>query len=301
MTHTFLTRKRNGLEWLIAPGLAQFPWLLHAFSTRVGGMSGPPAGGLSLGKSVGRQPASVLANRAAFLAVLGAKKFSLASAHQVHSAEILEAVRLSGGKLQYRPAGCREKAMRGVPRADAMLTQDRGVLLSVRSADCLPILVVDPQSRAVAAIHAGWRGALKRIAEKAVGEMRRVLGSDPHRLFAALGPCIGPCCYEVGVEVLDSFSGEFTGAERYFKSLEESRPIQASRPSHPLLTKRAPGGLPRSLDIPAVVRDQLRRAGLPDSHIEAAGLCSSCHPELFFSYRSEGDAAGRMMAVIGVR
>ncbi|MGH9450971.1 MAG: peptidoglycan editing factor PgeF [Terriglobia bacterium] len=279
------------------------PWLVHAFSTRRGGVGRPPAAGLNLGDAGSTQRASVVKNRRVFFDALRVAGFSLASLRQIHSAEVFEAGK--GRTLEYRPAGY-EFAPQAQPErcsGDAMLTREEGVLLSIRTADCLPILIVDPQLRAIAAIHAGWRGALKRVTGKTIGEMRRLYGSKPEGLFAALGPCIRPCCYEVGEEVVDGFTARFVNSAKYFKKRTGGGPGKQS----PSFLSMMPPGHDRAtgsgfcLDLAASARDQLRSAGLLPSHIQEAGFCTSCRTDLFFSYRKEGSATGRIMAVIGIR
>src|SRR5262249_40487911 len=124
--------------------------------------------------------------------------------------------------LKYAPLGSTAAQMSGdsLPSGDALLTNQPGILLSVRTADCVPILFVDPARHVIAAVHAGWRGSLQRIAEKTVGEMRRALHSQPEELLAAIGPSIRACCYEVGQEVVEAFGGRFTRCEDYFKLKE---------------------------------------------------------------------------------
>jgi YfiH family protein len=193
-----------------------------------------------------------------------------------------------------------------LPPGDALLTDQPGILLSVQTADCLPILLVDPSHRAVAAVHAGWRGLLQRIAEKTVGEMQRAFHLRPEELRAAIGPSIRACCYEVGQEVVEMFRGRFTGSEGYFgKPSDEGAKRIAPKPQHPLATGRTPpfhgsyGAAPAHLDLVAIARDQLQNAGLRSESIYVADFCTACRTDLFFSHRKEG-ATGRMMAVIGM-
>jgi YfiH family protein len=305
---SFLIRRKSGLEWLVSPNLAQFPWILHAFSTRRGGASKPPAAGLNLGTGSRNQSPAVLKNRRLFLEAIRATAFSLDSVHQIHSAEILHVTRRSKTKVQYRPSAYEsaEDCSSAEGCGDALVTIEPRILLSVRTADCLPILLVDPDLRAVAAIHSGWRGALTRVAEKTVGGMRRTLGSNPQRLFAAVGPSIRACCYEVGEEVVDAFAGSFVNSERYFEKATESATGKRGFPEMSFLSMTPPGherpiGSGFCLDLVAVAVDQLLSAGVPASHIRAANFCTSCHSGLFFSYRKEGSATGRMMAAIGIR
>ena len=159
-------------------------------------------------------------------------------------------------------------------------------------------------NRAVAAVHAGWRGTVKRIVEKGVGEMVRCFGSRPRDLKAAIGPGIQGCCYEVGEEVRSQFESQFRYGASLFREVKESDPV---REKYPLLflTARAPGHseLPKKifLDLVEANRQQLLAVGVPTKGIEASPLCTNCHPELLFSYRAEKGKTGRMMAVAGIR
>jgi YfiH family protein len=191
-----------------------------------------------------------------------------------------------------------------LPSGDALLTDQPGILLSVQTADCLPILLVDPARRAVAAVHAGWRGLLQRIAEKAVGEMQRAFHSRPEELRAAIGPSIRACCYEVGQEVVEAYRGRFTRSEGYFTAPPAGDAANASRYPLLFLSARPPGQGPDGaaaarLDLVAVTRDQLQNVGLRSRYICVADFCTACRTDLFFSHRKEG-LTGRMMAVVGV-
>jgi hypothetical protein len=265
--------RRGGLAWIQHPLIARYSWLIHAFSTRQGGVSCGPSAGLNLGFTEGEPRARVRENRDLFFQQLGAEHFAPTALRQVHSASVYQVRRATSGELEYCLGGNRMPEQPGVAQiaGDGLLTDQAGILLSVRTADCLPVLLVDPKHRAVAAVHAGWRGALARIIEKAAGEMRRVYGSEPQDLFAVLGPSIRVCCFEVGEEVEEAFQGRFPHADRFFH-----------------------------LDLVAVARDQLLAAGLAPHHIAAVDFCTACRTDLFYSYRKEGSRTGRMMAVIGI-
>lgn len=301
---------RGGLEWIESCALARLSWLLHAFSTRRGGVSGAPAAGLNLGFTQGDRRTKVQENRRLFFRQLGAERFSLAAVRQTHSAVIYQIVQGPAGKFEYRPAGypspCR--GPNRLPPGDALMTNQAGILLSVRSADCLPVLVADLRKRAVAIVHMGWRGALQRIVEKTVGEMRRVFGSHPSDLRAALGPSIRACCYEVGEDVVAAFRGRFANGEKFFRAAASTRsPRTLARRYPPLfLSSQPPGRHPRAvpamhLDLVAAACAQLRSAGLRLSNIRVADFCTACRTDRFFSHRKEGSQTGRMMAVIGIR
>ncbi len=187
---------------------------------------------------------------------------------------------------------------------DGFITRAPGVLLGIQTADCLPVILVDTKQRAVGVLHAGWRGTVKRIVEKGVGEMRRYFGTLPKNIKAAIGPGIHSCCYDVGPEVRQQFESQFTYAEDLFREIKESDPV---REKYPLLflTARAPGHseLPTKifLDLVEANRRQLIDAGVPPKNISAFTQCTACHPELLFSHRAEKGVTGRMMAVIGIK
>jgi YfiH family protein len=189
---------------------------------------------------------------------------------------------------------------------DGLVTAESGVLLTIRIADCLPVLLVDPERRVVAAVHAGWRGALARIIEKAVGDMRRALGSAPQNLVAALGPSIRACCYEVGEEVVEAFHGSFADADGFFQPLAVTP--EAATDRHTILFMRdcPPGHAPEHapavrLDLIAVARHQLASAGVMPANVLVADYCTACRTDLFFSHRREGAGTGRQIAAIGIR
>ncbi len=307
---TFKIIARDELRWLECRALARFPWLRHAFSTRCGGVSEGPAAGLNLGFITADARANVEENRQRFLAALGAEGYLLAGLRQRHSTHIYLVMRGASGQLEYRPSGFPAPQPPGhpLPVGDALLTREPAVLLSVRTADCLPVLLLDPRRRAVAAIHAGWRSALGRIVEKAVGLMRAVFGSDPQHLLAALGPSIRACCYEVGEEVVAAFCGRFAQGEQFLREAPPGNHSAAftARHSQLFLSGQPPGHPTRPapaahLDLVAVAEDQLRSAGLRPSKIQVADFCTACRTDLFFSHRKEGKNTGRTMAVIGIR
>jgi YfiH family protein len=267
------------------------------------------ASGLNLGYIQSDRRSSVEKNRKLFFRGIGAERFSLATLHQIHSDRIGQVLRAADEKLQYRPSGGSrsEQPKISLSEGDALLTHEPGILLSVRSADCMPVLLVDPRQRAVAAVHAGWRGAVNGIIEKTVMEMGRLFTSRPRDLVAAVGPFIHSCCYEVGEELVETFRQNLPMAEKFFREAESSKAGVATRRKTIGTFQAQPiGDEPRSaptayLDLGVVAHEQLRCAGVPPTHIHISKWCTSCHTDLFFSHRREGSQTGRMMAVIGIR
>jgi YfiH family protein len=195
-------------------------------------------------------------------------------------------------------------AAEGRLKGDALATRARRRLLTVQTADCVPILLVDRRRRAIAAIHAGWRGTLARIAQKTVGDLRRRFGTRPEDLLAAIGPAIGRCCYEVGPEVAQQFSSQFPQPADWFDGPFEALST-GDEPTPFLWLQFDPPGHDRpkrvQLDLVAANRWQLEQAGVRPERIFACGLCTSCHYDWLFSYRREGLRTGRLMAAIGLK
>ena len=281
------------LEILRSDALARLPWLLHGFSTRTGGFSEVYGGqALNLGYTAEDARANVERNREAFFRTMGTvrrdgKLWPVISLRQIHSS-VIHAV---GERPRHILAG------------DGLITTRRGILLGVRTADCLPILLADKKRRAVGALHAGWRGTLARIAEKGVGEMRRQYGSRPRDLVAAIGPGIHRCCYGVGEEVREQFASQFAYAESLFEEVFDSEALHLKYPLL-FLNQRAPGHgePPRSLhlDLAEANRRQLLEAGVEEENLTISDLCTACRKDLLFSYRAEKGITGRMLAVIGI-
>jgi len=284
------TRRISGVEILSARLLDSIPWLIHGFSTRKGGESRlNGARALNLGFTDWDSRQAVIQNRAKFARASGAANMPLVALRQIHSDVVQVFSAAPAEPLQ----------------ADAAATRQSGLALAVQTADCVPILLADTRRRAIAAVHAGWRGTLARIVVKTIGRMRLEFGTQPEDISAALGPAIGRCCYEVGPEVAQAFSGQFPNASEWFDgpferlaSGEEPNPL-------PWLTMMPPGHeLPPErvrLDLRAANRSQLIDSGVRPRNIAVSALCTACRTDLLFSYRREGARTGRLMALMGIR
>jgi len=278
-------RDAGGLQILQADALTKIPWLIHGFSTRPGGASGLAGEKvLNLGFAEWDTKENVLENRRRFQSAIGADSFTLIALKQIHS----DVIHL----FEDFPAEpC---------RGDASATNRSGLLLAVQTADCVPILLADLKRRAIAAVHAGWRGTLQRIVAKTIGKMQMQFGSRPADMLAAIGPSIGGCCYEVGTEVASEFRSQFSNASDWFDELrtgDEPNPLQ-------WLNMAPPGHQPPPknvlLDLRKANRAQLLDAGLREQNIIVSDLCTACRRDLLFSYRKEAGATGRLMSVIGL-
>lgn len=244
----------------------------HAFSTRLGGVSGPPFDSLNLGLAdASGEPdtwCNVQTNWSRLLQACGMTGRVLVRARQVHGVGVVQADRQAD-------------AVRAEPPfvdGDAIVTGDASQVVAVRVADCAPVLLADPAAGLVAAVHAGWRGVVAGVVSRAINTLRQ-RGADPSRLLAAIGPCIGPSAFEVGREVRDAM--EAVGLE----SCVQPRAATAGK---------------WLADLPRAIRMQLRAAGLSGERVDSSGLCTLCEPSTEFSYRRDTARSGRMAAIIGL-
>jgi len=201
----------------------------------------------------------------------------------------------------------RTRAFDRVPQrlleADALITATPGLALVVKTADCPPVLLFDPKSRSVGAVHARWRSTLRRLTQKTVGMMRACYDADPQRMRAVIGPSILKCCYQVGEEVLDAFRSQFTYAEELFSPPQPQNPAQIRLPRQVSLLHLGPrhrATVRTHLDLQEANRRQLLQAGLKPQHITVGSLCTACRSDLFHSYRRDGRRAGRLYAAVGL-
>jgi YfiH family protein len=256
-------------------------------STCYGGKS------LNLGLTSHDAHENVDRNRALFLQALGATNkdrslWPLAQVRQIHSA------------ITHRV----NEVAAHAPAGDGMITNVPGILLAIKTADCVPVLVADVKRRVVGAFHSGWRGTVARVVEKGVGEVRRQFSSLPRDFRAAIGPCIRKCCYSVGAEVHAEFESQFTYADELFEEVFDSNAICIKYPLL-FLNQRAPGhrGLGPEIHLDLVTANcrQLVDAGLQPENISVVDGCTACDTKRFFSHRSEFGMTGRMFSVIGIR
>ena len=289
------TKSTSGaLEIIRSPLFGDIPDLVHGFSTRFGGFSEAYGGGqLNLGYTASDERGNVDKNR---------RKFFLALAPAVASPRVVSLRQIHSGIV--RIVRSRDRLSASPLPGDGIVNNQRGAILAIQVADCVPVLVADAKGKAVGAFHAGWRGTAKRIVERGVGSMRAAFGCKPKNLYAAIGPCIHACCYAVGDEVIDEFRSQFVYADELFSEVYDRDPIKEKYPLL-FLTARAPGhsniGPQTHLDLVAANRRQLIDAGVPPDHIWAAEECTSCRTDLLFSHRGEAGYTGRMMAAIGMR
>lgn len=280
------------------PGWEAHDWLRAGFSTRSGGLStvyaagaqtstGRPVSEQNLGFTAHDDAAAVARNRLRLAAAIAGRRTppTLVTVRQIHSNRTLvvdSASAETSVTAMLTPEG--RAAMEG----DGLMTDEAGLLLGIMTADCVPILVADTKTRAVAAFHAGWRGTVAGIVERGVGAMQQRYGSKPQHLIAAIGPAIGACCYSVGAEVRAQFEQQFVYANELFRQVSGA----------------ARGDSAMHLDLHEANRRQLLAAGLRPQSITVIGECTACTRQRsgrrkYFSHRAEAGFTGRMMAIIG--
>ncbi len=249
--------------------------VVHAFSTRQGGVSGAPYATLNLGISVGDDPKAVEENRRRFFATFELHPSQVVRVKQVHGDGVLTVDEALVSRQGF-PSVLLDEGY----EYDALVTNLPDMALVVSTADCLPILISDPVRGAAAAVHAGWRSTARRIVARAVEVMAAVFGTDPGDCRAAIGPGIRGCCYEVDAAVIEAMAGALPTWEAH---------ASATRPAR------------WQLDLAGVNRAILETAGLSSERIGDVGLCTACRRDLFFSHRGEKPRTGRMMNLILLR
>ncbi len=264
-----IEQTKQGVTFFQSDGMAAAGGVVHGFSTRKGGVSQGMWESLNLGPSRGDDPDHVRENYRRFFAAIGADGGKLAVTNQVHGGVVrtVTTADLRGGP-------CEKAAY----EADGLMTDLPGVALTIYSADCIPILFYDPVRRAVAAVHAGWRGTAAGIASAAVERMRDVYGCDPADILAAVGPGIGPDCFETHEDVPNAMTAALSTAVLRHIRIKENGKF--------------------AVDLKNINAMRLEQAGLDPDHIAVSDLCTSCHPEMFWSHRKLGTNRGSMAAAI---
>lgn len=250
-----LRRTVQGVAFYQFEALAGQAGLRHAISTRLGGVSPEPFASLNLTTARGDAPERVAENHRRLCVAVGVDPAALVSPQQVHAARVVRVGREDRGRI--------------VPACDGLVTDEPGVALLLRFADCVPLIVYDPVRRAVGLAHAGWRGTVVGVAAALVEAMRQEFGCQPDDMIAGIGPAIGPCCYQVGPEVIRAVVSAFGSPDG--------------------LLLPGPDGT-RHFDLWKANERLLREAGV--RQIEIAGLCTSCHVDEFYSHRAERGRTG---------
>lgn len=261
------------LQYLEIPAFAATGLVSHGFSTRLGGVSTGVYSTLNLGLSKNDRRENVLENRRRFLHALGLDPVNLVAAQQAHGTRVAVVTGQERGK------GGRDVRTE-IPSTDALITDERGIILSAYFADCVPLFFLDPQRPAIGLAHAGWKGTVATIARKTLARMEQEYGTEPSRCMVGIGPSIGPCCYEVDKRVLEPLAAAFP----YWRELVIPR-----------------GTGKWHLDLWETNRRQLLDIGVQEENIYISRLCTACNEKLFFSYRAHNKNTGSLAAVMALK
>ena len=243
--------------------------VVHGFASRLGGVSTGDFASLNLGIKRDDSRDNVRENYARFCAAVGADVHSLVMTHQVHSDDVRTAAR----------SDVLADLLDPIPyETDGLVTNEPGLCLVIYYADCIPVLLYDPKKRAVGAVHSGWRGTSMGIVPKAIEKMGRLYGTDPADVLAAIGPGIGPCCFETHDDVPAAMLARL------------------GREVEPFCVPNGRGKY--NVDLKGIIRWELERMGVAPEHIEVLDLCTGCRPELYWSHRKVGDRRGNHGAMI---
>lgn len=265
-----MLHKNCGVSYLTFPSFSAFPFINHAFSTRIGGVSQSEFSSMNLSFGRGDSDENVLKNYHLFCNAAGFAFNSLTASAQDHHTVVRRVTKEDRGVGIYKP--------KDRTSVDGLLTDEPGVTLVTYYADCVPLYFLDPVRRAVGLAHAGWRGTVAGMGQKMVEAMQKEFGSDPRDLIAAVGPSIGPCCYEVDSPVADAFAAHLEW--------------------QPETLLKDCGAGKYMLDLWEANRRILCGAGVLPGHITVAGLCTRCHADWLYSHRASGGKRGGMAAFL---
>lgn len=240
-------------------------------TSRIGGFSNHPVSSCNIGLTELEDIATTIKNRQQVCQALGISFETLTFQNQVHSDSIAIVDAHNAG------AGRRVKA-EAIEKTDALITSTKGVTLIAQSADCVPIVIYDTQKKVAAAVHAGWRGTVKKIAQKTALRMVEAMGCNPANMIVGIGPSIGPCCYEVGKEVLDETSKAFGNSQSLVSEVNSKQ----------------------HFNLWEANRLQLIEVGIANENIELSRICTFCNHRTFYSHRHDRGVTGRFGAGISI-
>lgn len=269
-THTLRAHECDGLVYYTFPAFDEISFVRHGFSTRLGGVSEGIYESMNLSFTRGDSDGAVRENFARFCRAIGTDSENVVISAQEHHTTLYNATAADRGRGVTRA--------RGYADIDGLLTDEAGVVLCTQYADCVPLFFVDPVRRVVATSHSGWKGTVARIGEITVRRMCDDYDCRPENILAAVGPSIGPCCFEVDAPVYDAFSAMPLFDSGCYRQRGEKYDI----------------------DLWEINRRILREAGIADDHLTVTDLCTRCYPDLFWSHRATGGQRGSLAAFIAI-
>ena len=266
---SIIQQSSGGVVYHVSEAILAAGGVVHGFASRLGGVSRGEFSSLNLGIKRDDSRENVRENYARFCAAIGADADSLVMTHQVHSNDVRTASR----------SDILPDLLDPIPyETDGLVTDEPGLCLVIYYADCIPVLLYDPKKRAIGAVHSGWRGTATGIVPRAIEKMGRLYGTDPADVLAAIGPGIGPCCFETHDDVPSAM------IRRWGPAVE------------PFCPRNEIGKY--NVDLKGIIRWEMERTGVLPDHIETLDLCTGCRPDLYWSHRKLGDRRGNHGAMI---
>ncbi len=264
----------NYLPFFIFPDLSKYEEILHFVTTRQGGYSPAPFHTFNLAFHVGDKEENVLKNRTKLAKSLHISTQSFTTSNQIHGTNIT----IAGS--EERGSGAVDNST-AIKASDALITDQENICLLIFIADCVPVLLYDAQKSIIALIHAGWQGTVGLITKKTVYQMQSYWGCKAQDIISAIGPSIGPCCYQVGPEVISRVRKAYPKEDHLIRSISDTGKGY--------------------FNLWEANRIQLLDCQIPEKNIEVAHLCTQCHSDIFFSSRKDNGHTGRFAAGIMLR
>jgi len=261
----------NNLPFFVFDHLYSHKELYHAVTTRAGGLSPSPYKSLNLGINTDDEPSNIISNHDTASKALNFNLSFLVSSTQVHEDRILCLNEKPEHKESKAPGVCYEGF-------DSIITDQNGLTIMIRVADCVPVILYDPKSKVIAVVHAGWKGTLSEITIKTIHQMKKQFGCSSADIKAGIGPAIGKCCFSVNREVAEKFTGQLKRSKYFVKQNNGSSYI----------------------DLKEANKIQMILAGLNKENIETSEICTSCRSDVFFSHRREKGRTGRFALLAGL-
>ncbi len=270
-----MLKQRGDTNYASSPIMESVDFVSHGFLSRLGGVSKPPFSSLNFDVRDGDDFENVKHNKSVVGKLFGFDAERLLTINQVHGNDVLIIDTAAHDIFNLSKTS-----------ADAIITNQPCLAIGVLTADCVPILLIDPDKKIIGAVHAGWRGTVKAIVQKAIETMVKHFGCDEKTILSAIGPSIGPCCYKVDDAVVEEFGERFLDYKNFIT------------PLHPPLSKEGWGDFAWRLDLKKANFAQMLNMGLLEKNISVEDFCTSCRNDLFFSYRKDGKITGRQLNFI---
>lgn len=267
-------KENKGVTWLSYPAFEQFPDIVHAFSTRLGGVSQGIYSSMNLSFTRGDEEAAVHENYRRLADAAGFSTEDIVTSDQTHTANVRVVTEADRGNGITKP--------RPYTDVDGMITNVPGLVLATFYADCVPLYFIDPVHHAIGLSHSGWRGTVAKIGKVTVEKMKKEYGTEPKDLYTAIGPSICQDCYEVSEDVILEFQNSFE--EKYWDSL---------------FYKKENGKY--QLNLWEANHLIMLETGVKEEHISMPGICTCCNPEFLFSHRASHGKRGNLGAFLGIR